>query len=56
LNYSLNDTQVVPNVVFTAAVASVLVNDLFGARIITALIDEPEPKAKTALRAEEMIT
>jgi Kef-type K+ transport system membrane component KefB len=44
LNYSLNDTQIVPNVVFTAAVASVLVNDLFGARIITALIDEPEPE------------
>jgi Kef-type K+ transport system membrane component KefB len=41
LNYSLNDTEIVPNVVFTAAVASVLVNDLFGARIITALIDEP---------------
>lgn len=42
LNYSLNDTQIVPNVVFTAAVLSVLVNDLFGARIITALLDEPE--------------
>ena len=42
LNYSLNDTQVVPNVVFTAAVLSVLINDLFGARIITALLDEPE--------------
>jgi hypothetical protein len=28
--------------VFTAAVLSVLVNDLFGARIITALIDESE--------------
>ena len=41
LNYSLNDAQIVPNVVFTAAVISVLVNDLFGARIITALIDEP---------------
>lgn len=42
LNYSLNDAQIVPNVVFTAAVISVLVNDLFGARIITALIDEPD--------------
>ncbi|HEY0671615.1 MAG TPA: hypothetical protein VGD27_05080 [Longimicrobiales bacterium] len=41
LNYSLNDTQIVPNVVFSAAIASVLVNDLFGARIISALIDEP---------------
>ncbi len=42
LNYSLNDTEIVPNVVFTAAILSVLVNDLFGARIISALIDEPE--------------
>jgi Kef-type K+ transport system membrane component KefB len=42
LNYSMNDTQIVPNVVFTAAVASVLANDLFGARIIAALIGEPE--------------
>jgi hypothetical protein len=42
LNYSLNDAKIVPNVVFTAAVLSVLVNDLFGARIITALIDESE--------------
>ena len=41
LNYSLNDTEIVPNVVFSAAVLSVLVNDLFGARIITALIDDP---------------
>ena len=41
LNYSLNDSQIVPNVVFTAAILSVLVNDLFGARIIRALIDEP---------------
>lgn len=40
MNYSLNDTQIVPNVVFTAAVVSVLVNDLFGARIISALIGE----------------
>jgi Kef-type K+ transport system membrane component KefB len=45
LNYSLNDAQIVPNVVFTAAVLSVLLNDLFGARIITALIDEPERQA-----------
>lgn len=42
LNYSLNDTEIVPNVVFTAAVASVLVNDLFGARIITGLIARDE--------------
>jgi Kef-type K+ transport system membrane component KefB len=45
LNYSLNDSEIVPNVVFTAAVLSVLVNDLFGARIITALIDEPEQRS-----------
>ncbi|HET9440028.1 MAG TPA: hypothetical protein VFO52_07650 [Longimicrobiales bacterium] len=48
LNYSLNDTQIVPNVVFTAAVASVLVNDLFGARIIAALLDEPEEQETAA--------
>jgi Kef-type K+ transport system membrane component KefB len=50
LNYSLNDTQVVPNVVFTAAVLSVLVNDVFGARIITALLDEPDPVEKLPAR------
>jgi Kef-type K+ transport system membrane component KefB len=37
MNYSLNDGQLVPNIVFTAAVASVLVNDLFGARLLSAL-------------------
>jgi Kef-type K+ transport system membrane component KefB len=41
LNYSLNDAQIVPNVVFTAAILSVLVNDLFGARMIHGLLDEP---------------
>jgi hypothetical protein len=41
LNYSLNDTRIVPNAVFTAAVASVLVNDLFGARIVAGLMDRP---------------
>jgi Kef-type K+ transport system membrane component KefB len=46
LNYSLNDAQIVPNVVFTAAVLSVLVNDLFGVRIITALIDEPNGRQR----------
>lgn len=40
LNYSLNDAQIVPNVVFTAAILSVLVNDLFGARMIHGLLDE----------------
>lgn len=45
LNYSLNDTQIVPNVVFTAAIASVLANDLFGARIISALIGESDEEA-----------
>jgi Kef-type K+ transport system membrane component KefB len=48
LNYSLNDARVVPNVVFTAAIASVLVNDLFGARIIAALIDEPHGRKADA--------
>jgi hypothetical protein len=47
LNYSMNDTEIVPNVVFSAAVVSVLVNDLFGARIITGLIDEPESEPTT---------
>jgi Kef-type K+ transport system membrane component KefB len=42
LNYSLNDSQIVPNVVFTAAVASVLVNDFFGARIIKGLMEPRE--------------
>lgn len=39
MNYSLNDIHVVPNVVFTAAVASVLVTDLFGFRIVAALLE-----------------
>jgi Kef-type K+ transport system membrane component KefB len=43
LSYSLNDTEVVPNVVFTAAIVSVLVTDMFGVRIVHALIGEPEP-------------
>lgn len=51
LNYSLNDTQIVPNVVFTAAVVSVLVNDLFGARIITGLLGQ-EPVDEVAKTAE----
>lgn len=38
MNYSLNDMQVVPNVVFTAAVISVLVTDIFGVRIVGALV------------------
>jgi Kef-type K+ transport system membrane component KefB len=46
LNYSLNDSEIVPNVVFTAAIASVLVNDLFGARIISGLIDRPAQREK----------
>ena len=41
LNYSLNDSRIVPNAVFTAAIASVLVNDLFGARIVAGLMDRP---------------
>lgn len=38
LSYSLNDTELVPNVVFTAAIISVLVTDMFGVRIVDALI------------------
>ena len=41
MSYSLNDLKVVPNVVFTAAVFSVLVTDLFGVRIVTSLLDAP---------------
>jgi Kef-type K+ transport system membrane component KefB len=47
LSYSLNDTELVPNVVFTAAIVSVLVTDVFGVRIVDALIetrDVPEPE------------
>lgn len=42
LSYSLNDTELVPNVVFTAAIISVLVTDMFGVRIVDALIDKSE--------------
>jgi Kef-type K+ transport system membrane component KefB len=42
LSYSLNDTELVPNVVFTAAIVSVLVTDMFGVRIVDALIDDGE--------------
>lgn len=49
MNYSLNDMQVVPNVVFTAAVVSVLVTDIFGVRIVSALISpEQQPSRNTA--------
>jgi len=41
LSYSLNDMTLVPNVVFTAAIASVLVTDLFGVRAVVSLLDEP---------------
>lgn len=40
LSYSLNDMEVVPNVVFTAAMVSVLVTDMFGVRIVSALIED----------------
>lgn len=46
MNYSLNDIQIVPNVVFTAAIVSVLVTDLFGFRIVTALTEAHDPEAK----------
>lgn len=37
LSYSLNDSEIVPNVVFTAAIVSVVVTDIFGVRIVNAL-------------------
>lgn len=40
MNYSLNDMEIVPNVVFTAAIVSVLVTDIFGVRIVNALISD----------------
>ena len=48
LSYSLNDTELVPNVVFTAAIVSVLVTDMFGVRIVHALIGEREAAAEEA--------
>jgi Kef-type K+ transport system membrane component KefB len=42
LSYSLNDSEIVPNVVFTAAIISVLVTDMFGVRIVDALIERDE--------------
>ncbi|MGQ0562537.1 MAG: hypothetical protein ACT443_11765 [Gemmatimonadota bacterium] len=38
MSYSLNDLELVPNVVFTAAIVSVLVTDIFGVRIVSALV------------------
>lgn len=38
MSYSLNDAVLVPNVVFTAAVFSVLISDLFGMRITALLV------------------
>ena len=55
LNYSLNDSQIVPNVVFTAAIASVLVNDLFGARIIAGLIERPHPERVQPAKREVVL-
>jgi Kef-type K+ transport system membrane component KefB len=40
LSYSLNDMTIVPNVVLTAAIATVIVTDIFGVRIVTAMIAE----------------
>jgi Kef-type K+ transport system membrane component KefB len=37
MNYSLNDLQIVPNVVFTAAVVSVIITDFFGVRFVSGL-------------------
>ena len=41
LSYSINDMTLVPNVVFTAAVISVLVTDIFSVRAVVAVLDEP---------------
>lgn len=41
MSYSLNDMQIVPNIVSTAAVMSVLVTDLFGIRIVSLLVRPP---------------
>lgn len=38
MSYSLNDTTLVPNMVFTAAIVSVLFADFFGVRVINALV------------------
>jgi Kef-type K+ transport system membrane component KefB len=43
LSYSLNDMTIVPNVVLTAAIATVIVTDIFGVRIVTAMIAEEWP-------------
>jgi Kef-type K+ transport system membrane component KefB len=40
MSYSLNDVEIVPNVVFTAAVFSVLISDIFGMRITALLVRE----------------
>jgi len=42
MSYSLNDATLVPNVVFTAAIVSVLITDFFGVRIITRLMSSQE--------------
>ena len=39
MSYSLNDTELVPNVVFTAVIVSVILTDMFGVRIVDALIE-----------------
>ena len=40
MSYSLNDTTLVPNFVFTTAIISVMAADLFGVRIISALVQK----------------
>jgi Kef-type K+ transport system membrane component KefB len=40
LSYSLNDNELVPNVVFTAAIISVITTDFFGMRIVNALTND----------------
>lgn len=43
LSYSLNDMTVVPNIVLTAAIIAVLVTDIFGVRVVSAMIAEDRP-------------
>ncbi|HEX6557834.1 MAG TPA: hypothetical protein VF021_00185 [Longimicrobiales bacterium] len=43
MSYSINDTALVPNVVFSASVASLLLTDLFGLRRLAVLLRDAAP-------------
>jgi hypothetical protein len=54
LNYRLSDTSTLPNVVFTAALASVLLTDFFSARIVHAVVTRTVKTGRgSAGRADE---